>query len=153
VVDLSKNAVCHHFAKGDKIVSEGDKGQSLFIIAEGMVEVSIAYKEPKGTTKQKPLFRLGYPDHFGEMALLLNEKRSATVTAIMDTIVYEVSQDLLKKVLKENTEIFKQLVKQAKIRKEENKLEKKEMKQLENKELPKTKSFLSNIKKFFKFFN
>ena len=150
ITQLSQKAVRHLFSEGEKIVKEGDEGQSLFLIGEGLVEVSIAYKDNAGAKREKELFRLGFPEYFGEMALFLNDKRSATVTAAMNTVVYEISQDLLKRVLKDNPKAFDNLKKLAKDRKEKNKLTKSEMEKMrEKKELP-SKGLLANIKKFFK---
>jgi potassium efflux system protein len=150
ITQLSQKAVRHLFAGGEKIVKEGEEGQSLFLIGEGLVEVSIAYKNNAGAMREKELFRLGFPEYFGEMALFLNDKRSATVTAAMNTVVYEISQDLLKRVLKDNPKAFENLKKLARERKEKNKLTKSEMEKMKEKKDTHSKGLLANIKKFFK---
>lgn len=147
---LAEDVQHHVYAEGEKIVLEGAEGQSMFLIGEGMVEVSIAYTNNAGQKREKKLFRLGYPEYFGEMALLLNEKRSATVSAVMNTVVYEISQDLLKETLKDNPEAFEKLAKEAKEKKEKNKLTKAEMEKLKDKKVQKSKGLLANFKKFFK---
>ena len=60
------------FADGDQIVSEGDEGVGFYLIHSGSVDV---------TRGGSPLTTLGPNDYFGEMALLDNHRRSATVTA------------------------------------------------------------------------
>lgn len=60
------------YTAGDTIIRQGDLGQEFFIIAEGQTEVLIA---------GKPVNSLGPGDFFGELALLTNEPRSATVMA------------------------------------------------------------------------
>ncbi len=64
------------FAAGDVIVKEGDEGVGFFLITEGNVEV---------TKDGKELIRLGASEFFGEMALLDNFRRSATVRALTPT--------------------------------------------------------------------
>lgn len=64
------------FAAGDVIVKEGDEGVGFFLITEGNVEV---------TKDGKELTRLGASEFFGEMALLDNFRRSATVRALTPT--------------------------------------------------------------------
>lgn len=150
ITQLSQKAVRHFFTEGEKIVTEGEEGQSLFLIGEGLVDVSIAYKNNAGATREKELFHLGFPEYFGEMALFLNDKRSATVTAAMNTVVYEISQDLLKHVLKDNPKAFENLKKLAKERKEKNKLTKTELEKMKEKKETHSKGLLANIKKFFK---
>ncbi|MCE3231557.1 MAG: hypothetical protein K0R52_1485 [Alphaproteobacteria bacterium] len=147
---LSENATRLVFGEGEKIVTEGEEGQSMFLIAEGIVEVSIAYKDNAGAKKEKDLFQLGFPEYFGEMALLLNEKRSATVKAVMNTVVYEISQDVLKSALKDNPTVFEKLVKQAIAKREKNKLTKIQMEKLKEKKTSSSKGLLANFKKFFK---
>jgi CRP-like cAMP-binding protein len=66
------------FKPGDTIVKEGDAGVGFFMITKGKVTVTRA-----GAT----LNTLGDGDFFGEMALLDNHRRSATVTAAETTSV------------------------------------------------------------------
>ena len=115
-----------------------------------MVEISIGYNSHSGVKKEKKLFRLGYPDYFGEMALLLNEKRSATVRTLMNTVVYEISQDSLKLALKDNPEVFEKLAKQAIDKQEKNKVMKTKMEEMKERKAVPSKGLLSNLKKFFK---
>jgi len=150
VTKLSESANRLFFREGEKIVQEGDAGQSMYLIGEGLVEISIAYKDNAGRQKEKKLFDLGFPEYFGEMALLLNEKRSATVTALMNTVVYEISQSVLKKTLKDHPRAFEKLAKQALERREKNKLTKTQMEKLKEKREAPSKGLLANFKKFFK---
>ena len=60
------------FDDGQVIIREGDKGDELFIVLSGKVNVSRG-----GET----LTRFGAGEHFGEMALIRAVPRSATVTA------------------------------------------------------------------------
>jgi CRP-like cAMP-binding protein len=64
------------FKTGETIVKEGDEGVGFFMITSGKVDV---------TRAGKALNSLGAGDFFGEMALLDNHRRSATVTALEDT--------------------------------------------------------------------
>jgi small-conductance mechanosensitive channel/CRP-like cAMP-binding protein len=149
VTKLSETANRLVFYEGEKIVTEGEEGQSMFLIGEGIVEISIGYQDNAGAKKEKKLFQLGFPEYFGEMALLLNEKRSATVRAVMNTVVYEISQDVLKLALKDNPKLFEKLVKQAIDKREKNKLTKSQMERLKEKKTLPSKGLLTNFKKFF----
>jgi CRP-like cAMP-binding protein len=60
------------FPVGAAVVSEGASGAAFFVIAEGQARVTVQGDE-RG--------RLGPGDHFGEIALLDEGVRSATVTA------------------------------------------------------------------------
>lgn len=65
------------FKKGDIIMEQGDPGKDFYIIVEGNV-VCTQYAR-KGETAQE-VGHLGPSDYFGEIALLLNQPRRATVT-------------------------------------------------------------------------
>ncbi|XP_066851359.1 cGMP-dependent protein kinase 1-like isoform X3 [Anser cygnoides] len=64
------------FAPGHVIIREGDKGESFYIILKGQVRVS------RRVDGQEKLLRvLGAGEHFGELSLLENIRRTATCQA------------------------------------------------------------------------
>ena len=67
-------------AKGSVIITQGDTGDSLFIIAEGRCEVTVKQAEGHEIT----ISYLGDGDFFGEMALISEETRTASVRALSD---------------------------------------------------------------------
>ena len=68
------------FKAGDVILSEGEEGNSAFLITAGSVEVIIG--EGK---KAKTVATLGEGAIFGEMSLLEPGPRSATIKAVTYT--------------------------------------------------------------------
>jgi alkyl hydroperoxide reductase subunit AhpC/uncharacterized protein (DUF924 family)/CRP-like cAMP-binding protein len=68
------------FNAGDRILKEGEEGDSAFLILDGSVEISLG----EGA-KTKKVGRLGKGDIFGEMCLIEPGPRSATVTALAAT--------------------------------------------------------------------
>lgn len=66
------------FEKGDAIVQQGAEGDTFFIIRKGTVNVTIM-DEDGGSNEVK---KLGKGDFFGERALIKQEPRAATVTAL-----------------------------------------------------------------------
>jgi CRP/FNR family cyclic AMP-dependent transcriptional regulator len=68
-----------HFATGETVVKEGSDGAAFFLIESGTATVSVAGKERAG---------LGAGDHFGEIALIDEGVRSATITATTDLVCY-----------------------------------------------------------------
>jgi CRP-like cAMP-binding protein len=91
--DLSQNeleriaALCRQRThdQNDTILSEGETSRELFIIDQGMVEVSLAAGEVP-----TPLINLGAGQVFGEMTLVDRGARSATVKVISDKTVLNV---------------------------------------------------------------
>ncbi|MSQ84113.1 MAG: cyclic nucleotide-binding domain-containing protein [Myxococcales bacterium] len=82
---LLQSAQVLRFGAGQAAVRQGDAGDVLFVVREGQFEVQ---RESKGKTKK--LAKLRHGDWFGELALLADGKRTATVTAIANSIAVQV---------------------------------------------------------------
>ena len=84
------------FSAGEVIIQEGDPGDSLFIMQGGEVEITkqLTLVLDEDTPKERVMIRLNAENgvYFGEMALLENETRSATVTASTDCALLELHQ-------------------------------------------------------------
>jgi CRP/FNR family transcriptional regulator len=70
------------FAAGEAIIEEGHVGNGLYVVLSGRVEVVRA----EGTPREQSLAIFGAGEPFGELALLGEWKRTATVRAIEETI-------------------------------------------------------------------
>ena len=90
---------------GDVIVEQGDRSDSLFVLGEGLLEVSVT--APSG--ERRTINRLCAAQVFGEMALLTGEARSATVRALLPSIVYAIAKQDFLAILRENPELSLQL--------------------------------------------
>ena len=70
--------------QGEEILTEGDPGSSLFVLVDGTVETSKHFGViglDGATPRQKVLVKLSAPQFFGEIGLLEDTPRSATVRA------------------------------------------------------------------------
>ena len=85
IADLTQT---HTFQRGDVIIREGDKDRRLFVIMSGEVEVVKGLDSEKGWR----LRVLGPHDYFGEMALIDDSARSASVVAKVDTKVLSLDK-------------------------------------------------------------
>lgn len=75
------------FKEGDEIIMEGQEGLHVFVIEKGSVEV---WKRING--EKQTITRLGPGRIFGEMSLIDNSPRSATVTALEQVVCLRVSK-------------------------------------------------------------
>lgn len=76
---LSRQMHERRFPEGAEVTTEGATGAGFFVIVEGNADVSIGGEHR--TT-------LGPGDHFGEVALIDDGVRSASITAATDLLCY-----------------------------------------------------------------
>jgi CRP/FNR family transcriptional regulator, cyclic AMP receptor protein len=97
-------AICRkvNFSENDIIMQEGDVGDSLYIILEGKVEVikslvigNLGEDDYQEAVKNKVFTKIDEKSHavFGEIALLEECKRTATIRAVTNCIFYEIKKD------------------------------------------------------------
>jgi signal transduction histidine kinase len=81
---LSRTAQERSFAAGQEIFKEGDSGDGLYVVREGLVEISgVVDKQGRLVFGQ-----VGPGDVFGEMAIIENKPRSACAVARKETAAY-----------------------------------------------------------------
>jgi CRP-like cAMP-binding protein len=89
-----------NFRTGDKIISEGEVGNTAYLITAGLVEVTVS----EGAKTKRTLAELAVGEVFGEMSLVDAGPRSATVKALSDTECVETTYDELMSSLQEHPE-------------------------------------------------
>jgi small-conductance mechanosensitive channel len=92
------------FGRGEKIIEQGARGDSMFILVEGEANVVVTRN---GFEAQVASLATG--DCFGEMSLLTGEKRSASIVAKSDCEVVEIGKAILAHSLKENPDLLEKL--------------------------------------------
>ncbi len=85
---LCEHMHCRNFSIGETIVQQGEIGDSLFIVVEGVVSIYVYLYDDKTIE----VARLGAGNFFGEIALLKKEERTASVIAVTETFLYEISR-------------------------------------------------------------
>ena len=89
-------------AKGEVVFQQDSKAESFYLIYGGSVR--IVRRQNK---KEIQLARLVREDYFGEMALVENRRRSATVTALADTLLLVLSRHFqaMEKIIMPNARV------------------------------------------------
>ncbi|MCG5243784.1 mechanosensitive ion channel family protein [Azospirillum doebereinerae] len=104
IAELGQAMRRRHLLAGDTAVHQGEDGESLFVIAEGVFDVQLA-----GEQGPVRLNRLRPGDVFGEMSLLTGQPRSASVVACTDSVVFELDKSHVDPVLRRRPELARQL--------------------------------------------
>ncbi len=94
VADLAMRLRHEHYRQGDVVFVEGSLGDSLYFIESGQVRISTG-----SGGHERVLNYLGPGNFFGEMAVLLNQRRMATVTVVIDADLWVLRKTDLESLL------------------------------------------------------
>jgi CRP/FNR family cyclic AMP-dependent transcriptional regulator len=102
-------STARNFAVGETIIREDEAGDSMFIMCEGEVEITkrLGLVLDEETPRERMMIRLKAEEGvcFGEMSLLENEPRSATVTALTPCHLLEMGRSNFLSLVKQNSDM------------------------------------------------
>lgn len=90
VAKIFQRGMTLRVGKGDAVFYKGTTGSQMFVVLGGKVGV---YDGPKCVAT------LGVGSMFGEMSLLCDEPRSATIMALEDSMLFALSEEIFHKLL------------------------------------------------------
>jgi CRP-like cAMP-binding protein len=90
LTEIAQSVKGQRWAAGEVVVKKGAAGESCFLVLQGELEVEVA---------TRPRLRTG--DFFGELSLLCDWPRSATVRAVVDTELAELHRRDFETLLKQ----------------------------------------------------
>jgi CRP/FNR family cyclic AMP-dependent transcriptional regulator len=97
------------FPAGAVIIHEGEAGDSMFILCRGEVEITkrLGLVLDDEVPRERIIVRLMAEEGvcFGEMALLEEEPRSATVTALTECQLLEMDREKFLRLVRENCDM------------------------------------------------
>lgn len=85
-----------HVEAGERIIEQGADGESMFLIEEGSVDCLI-----KHDGAEKVVKTCGAGDVFGELALLYNCPRAASVQATQSSTLWELDRETFNRIVKD----------------------------------------------------
>jgi len=89
-----------HLQAGERLISQGDEGDTLYIIQNGSCVVGV---EKHG--KEHPIRRLRAGDVVGEMAILTGERRTASVDAETDMSLWTIGRGQFDAICREHPDL------------------------------------------------
>lgn len=105
--NIAKRLQAVSLRKGTEIVREGENGDSLYLIEQGNTGIYV-----NGVKVNE----LGAYDYFGEMSVITQRVRSATVIAEEDVVLYELTSSAFYEIIFDRTEIAMELMKLLSLR-------------------------------------
>ncbi|HER26327.1 MAG TPA: cyclic nucleotide-binding domain-containing protein [Rhodospirillales bacterium] len=89
-----------HIDADDTLFYQGTKGETAFVVLKGEMNVNV-----DGTDGTKTVATFGRGDLFGELALLCDVPRTASMVARVDTTLLSMSKENFMKLVEENPEV------------------------------------------------
>lgn len=94
------------FQAGENIIKQGESGDVLYLIEEGLLDCFKTFvrnhlKTQKKEEGDKYLKTYNPGEAFGELALLYNTPRAATIKAKTDTILWTLDRETFNNIVKE----------------------------------------------------
>ena len=96
VEDMKRQSV----PAGDMLVRQGEEGDSLFVVIEGVIRASMTVDG-----KVQKLADIEPGSCFGEMSLLTGESRAASLEALTPAVVYEIDKRSMSPVMENRPEL------------------------------------------------
>ena len=87
------------FQRGEYIINQDDHGEHLFVVDYGHLD---CLKKFPGEENPKFLKTYNPGESFGELSLLYNAKRAATVKAKTDCVLWQLDRDTFNNIVKES---------------------------------------------------
>ena len=83
---------------GENVILQGDQGDSMYVLESGSLDCTKVFPG-----KSEPTFLKTYQpgEGFGELALLYNCPRAATITAKSDSIVWRLDRETFNNIVKD----------------------------------------------------
>jgi HEAT repeat protein len=107
-----------HYTRGEVVVREGERGDKLFLLLEGEVEIWAGW----GSESPVLLNRLSPVSSFGERAVLNDEVRTATAVTAHDSLLASLDGERMKELIRRMPDIsfaiFRELIDRARVAEE-----------------------------------
>jgi len=104
-------------SSGHIICREGELGETMYIVLEGVVDIFVHNALQNEDIKVASLYN---NDYFGDMALFLGLHRKATAIALSDVMLLEINRQTIIPILQNNPILFEKILKNITIHLEKN---------------------------------
>jgi len=102
--DVVKAMERQKLAEGQVLFRQDDTGDSLFVLIEGLLDVRV-----NTDGQEKRIARILPGECLGEMSLLTGEKRSATISAATESVVYKIGKQPISFIMERRPALLESL--------------------------------------------
>lgn len=95
VIDAIEEVKCNG---NENVITEGDQGDCMYVLEQGSLKCTKIFA---GNTEPTHLKDYVPGEGFGELALLYNCPRAATITALEDSTVWRLDRDTFNNIVKD----------------------------------------------------
>jgi branched-chain amino acid transport system substrate-binding protein len=108
--ELIKRSHRLEYLSGHELIKQGDSGDSMFVVLEGLLSISITIPDEdsdpsSGKTKEIVVGHLGPGEFLGEMSLMTGDPRSASVHASTNGVCFEITKEGMTEVLENRPDL------------------------------------------------
>ena len=100
--DLQRKVTWQHLVAGEVLIRQGEIGDSMYVVVNGRLSMT-ANDDSLGT---RYLGEIDRGESVGEFALVSNQPRSATVTALRDTDVVGISREVYEELVSTHSDFL-----------------------------------------------
>lgn len=100
------------FRAGQEIFKEGDSGDGIYVVRDGLVQISGLV----GPNVRHNFSQVGPGDFFGEMAVLEDKPRSASALAVSETALYFIPREIMLKLAERSPQLSLNLLREISAR-------------------------------------
>jgi signal transduction histidine kinase len=112
LISLRRIAQERAFGAGQLIFEEGQKGDGMYVVKDGLVEISVLV----GPNVRRVFSRIDPGDIFGEMAVLDEKPRSARAVAVKETVAYFIGREEILELLRRSPVLSQSLLREISLR-------------------------------------
>jgi cAMP-dependent protein kinase regulator len=91
------------YSAGEPVIKQGDNGDCLYIVDSGELDCTKRFPDNPNVDKYLKTYHIG--EAFGELALLYNAPRAATITAKTDCVLWVLDRDTFNNIVKESARL------------------------------------------------
>jgi len=105
-----------NYESGSQIIKQGDDGYELYIVGSGQLRCTKLFP---GKSEETFLKNYEPGEYFGELALLYNVPRAASITAITNSVLYSLDRECFNHIVKDsaikNRTIYEQFLSEVEL--------------------------------------